>query len=154
MAFVKHSVNIFLVLLIVVSVSTIAGLTLYYQGTFQNVVGESFETRTELATCQATLGAANQELQIARMTVSANQEDVEKTVSLFEEKQSELADAQLEIANAEAEIARLKTTIVNRDKEIQDKNTVIAQRESVIVERDRRIETLEARIERLLEDSC
>ncbi len=119
MAFVKHSVNLFLVLLIVVSVSTIAGLTLYYQGTFQKVVGEFDTANDALTTCQSTLTVTKQELANAQVTVSANQEDVEKTVSLFEEKKAELEHLK-ELRDLSGDVASQMEALENKLSTLTD----------------------------------
>ena len=149
MAFVKHSVNIFLILLIVVSVGTIAALTLYYQGTFQRVVGEYSTTNDSLLSCQKSLATSKAELSTAQDAVSANQQDVDKTVSLFEQKKTELQKSQDALTAANNNIKQLQSTIVTKQGIIDQQAITLKARDATIVSLGDQVDNLKQDLEDL-----
>lgn len=114
----KRSVNLFLILLIVLAVSVIGGLTLYYQEHYQAVTQNLTTSTTNLTSCQLNLKQTQQELATTKIAVTANKEDVEKTVGLFEQKQGELADTNQVLNETRAKVKSLEYTITLKDKQI------------------------------------
>jgi chromosome segregation ATPase len=153
MSYVKRSVNLFLVLLIVGSVGTIAGLTLYYQSSFQTVTGEYAAISSNASACLDQLVVTQQQLLSAKAAVAENQEDVDKTVSLFEEKNQELATTQEQLDASKTRAKALETSLADRDKTIGTLNTRISDLTKEIDSLNDKIDELEDEIDDL-ESTC
>ncbi len=150
MALMKRSVNLFLVILIVLSVAVLGGLTLFYQDSFASISDKLHKTEGNLTTCEVTLQDTKNELLSTQVAVSANQEDVDKTVSLFEQKKNELTTTQTQLQKTLDTAKALNATVRARDTQIRDlqgqideKNTAITGYKAEISELNDEIDELE-----------
>lgn len=120
MGFFQKNINLFLMIVIIISVVAYAGSTVYYQETFQNVTSESHSIKTMYSSCQANLENTNEQLQRTQDILNSTERDIQKYDTLYETQTSTLTTTQSELDTAEKDLASYTSLYTQEKKRAED----------------------------------
>ncbi|MFQ5474203.1 MAG: hypothetical protein ACE5DM_00030 [Candidatus Nanoarchaeia archaeon] len=106
MGFFNKNINVFLMIIIVVSVAAYAGSTIYYQETFQNITSESRNVKTQYSACQANLDNTMRRLGKTSEILNATESDIRKYDELYAGKSEELSDTQSDLESTKSDLTQ------------------------------------------------
>jgi len=120
MGFFQKNINLFLMILIIISVVAYVGSTVFYQGTFQNITSEANSINTKFKTCSINLATANGKLSKTQELLNATETDIKKYDSLYENKTSELSNTKSSLKSTSNSLTKY-TNLYTQEKSKADK---------------------------------
>ena len=105
MGFFNKNINVFLMIIIVVSVAAYAGSTVYYQETFQNITSESRSVKTQYSACQANLDNTMRQLGKTSEIRNETESEIRKYDELNAGRGEELSDMSTDRESTESVLA-------------------------------------------------
>ena len=127
MSFFQKNVNVFLMIVIVVSVVAYAGSTVYYQETFQNITSDSQTIKTRYSSCQAELDNTISLLSRTRNVLNATESDIRKYDTLYEDKSSQLETTQADLDQTSTDLGRYTSLYTQEKKRAEDLNAEVSR---------------------------
>ena len=106
MGFFQKNVNVFLMLVILMSVIAFAAATIFYQSTFQEITAESHNISGSYSQCVAQLENTKQQLQRTSDILNSTEQDIRRYDELYATKTSELEDTTEDLESAKTDLAK------------------------------------------------
>jgi len=120
MSFFEKNINLFLMIIIVLSVVTFAGSTVYFQDTLQELSTDSYSTNINLAGCNASLQSKMRELNRTQQILFATETDIRKYDELYEDKSGELSETSTELSTAKKDLSDYTKLYAEEKKRAKD----------------------------------
>ncbi|MBU0461066.1 MAG: hypothetical protein KJ574_00610 [Nanoarchaeota archaeon] len=127
MSFFQKNINLFLMLIIVVSVVAYAGSTIYYQDMFQSITSESSGIKTKYSTCQAELDNTLGQLSRTQEVLNSTESDIAKYDVLYENKSTELATTQTTLTATQTSLSSYTNLYAQEKKRADDLNVEVTR---------------------------
>ena len=119
MGFFQKNVNVFLMLVILMSVIAFAAATIFYQTTFQDITSESHNISSSYSQCIAQLDNTNQQLKRTSDILNSTEQDIRKYDELYATKTNELEETQDSLTTTKSDLAKY-TSWYNEQKSRAD----------------------------------
>ena len=107
-------------IIIVLSVVTFAGSTVYFQDTLQELSTDTYSTNINLASCNASLQSKMRELNCTQQILFATETDIRKYDELYEDKSGELSETSTELSTAKKDLSDYTKLYAEEKKRAKD----------------------------------
>jgi len=106
MGFFQKNVNVFLILLIIISVVGFVGMSVFYQNTFHNVTTSLDASSSDYSICVAKLDNVQNQLAKTVEVLNHTEQDIRKYDTLYANKTSELTSTRSTLQEKSSELTK------------------------------------------------
>ena len=117
--YLGKNINMFLLIIIIISVGSLVGISTYYNQRYQSISNGYKEKEDQLENISEELISTKNELLQLRGQFNQTSTDVEKYDSLYSEKVSELGDLNSQLSKAVKDYEKVKKDLVGKTNELK-----------------------------------
>lgn len=149
MAFMRRDVNLGLLLLIIVSIASFTGFSVYYQSTFQNVSMEYQNKLEQLSKVTKDLGLEKQKLNETYSLRVKAEEDRNTLDARYREVNDENGNLKKDKASLQLEVASTKSQLGQKSAELEATKTLLTQIQAQLAAAQNEISSLKVTVDKL-----